>query len=386
MLAFAACFLVGAAAGAGVAWLAAKGSVNGAGESAAGEAAAPTPGPDEERDAGLSAEDLCRVLAVLRDAVSLVSGVLDDARREAGEAGERWARAVGEVVDRANSGLRRLQKTIGELAAEEGAGSAGVVDQARHTARSLVASSRAVVEELVSSGDSYLRTMQEVQAGRFRGIAEEIRKILRQTNIVAINARIEAAHLGEIGSGFSVIAGEVMKLSGMIGESVKLLDETAAVVEERLKEFAAEISSKAERASRVCEDSERLLGEYLAELERRANDIVSGLRGSGREIDKVLDTLSGVVDALQYHDISYQKVSNAVGILEDVRKELERALDGLKRGDAGAIGREIFEGFKERYTMRAERLRHELATGQSCLDERRVGRVEEELGENVELF
>lgn len=325
--------------------------------------------------------DIGEFFTTFRDSLSLVDGVIGDAHREAGEAGEKWAAAVGEMVERANAGLRRLQKTIGELATGQ-----ETVNETRKTARAMVDSSKSAVSELISSGDYYLETMQGIQADKFRSIAEDIRRVLRQTNLVAINAKIEAARLGEMGHGFGVIAGEVIKLSEMIGESVKAIDETGAIVEKRLGQFAAEISSKAENAAHICEDSDRLLSEYLRELETGTGNIVAGLKDSGEEIDNILQSLNRVVDALQYQDISYQKIHNALSVLQDIRRVLDEVLNGLNNGEVRLIDRRLFEEFKGKYTMRTERLHHESMTGQKCLDERRIGRVYEELGENVELF
>ncbi|HHW39951.1 MAG TPA: methyl-accepting chemotaxis protein [Syntrophomonadaceae bacterium] len=389
MLVAIACFCLGFVAGIGFVLLYRRKKHEMGKEDTSGEEPGAPGRPDvatEEDVIKVNPAEAREFFTTFRDALSLVESVIGEAHREAGEAGERWAAAVGEMVERANAGLRRLQKTIGELASGQETGSAGLVDEARRTARALVDSSRSAVAEFIASGDSYLEMMQGIQADRFRSIAERIRGILRQTNLVAINAEIEAAHLGEMGCGLGVIAGEVMKLSGMIGDSVKAIDETAGMVEEKLRQFASEISAKAENAAHLCEDSDRLLGEYLAQLEVRTGDIVAGLKGSGEEIDSILESLGKIVDALQFQDISYQKIRNALSILQDVRSELDGVLDNLNKGGMKAVDRRLFEGFKRKYTMRAERLHHELTTGQKCLDERRVGRVYEELGENVELF
>ena len=112
------------------------------------------------------------------------------------------------------------------------------------------------------------------------GILEIINELAEQTNILAINASIEAAGAGELGRRFGVVAEEIRRLADRVGSSTKeireLIDEVRAAVNTTV--MATESGTKAVEAGA------RQFSEVLATF-TQINDLVGTTTEAAREIE-----------------------------------------------------------------------------------------------------
>ena len=130
---------------------------------------------------------------------------------------------------------------VAQIAAET-AGAARVGDQTVQRSQDSVGSIRRQVELIVNHMLELGKKSQQIG-----GILEIINELAEQTNILAINATIEAAGAGEAGKRFAVVADEIRKLADRVGGSTKdiraLIDDVRAAVNTTV--MATESGSKA---------------------------------------------------------------------------------------------------------------------------------------------
>jgi methyl-accepting chemotaxis protein len=165
-------------------------------------------------------------------------------------------------------------------------------------------------------------------------IADFIGEIARQTNMLALNASIEAAKAGEYGRGFAVVADEVRKLADGTGKSAADIIELISVVKDesrRVYETITDSSTNIEAGKRnidITADSFRDILTTVMETERKTNSIADlsqvQTEGAGKMVG-MIDEIAKVAEdnAAATIQVSAATMEQSAAMQEMVRATIE---------------------------------------------------------------
>ncbi len=218
---------------------------------------------------------MARMQASLRDALTVIA---DSSTQLATTSEEMHAVTEDSAkgMQRQNDEIEMAATAVNEMSAavDEVASNAASASQAAATSSTTAFSGRSRVEETVTAINEMVAsvgsTSNEVKglAERATGISkvlDVIRAIAEQTNLLALNAAIEAARAGEAGRGFAVVADEVRALAHRTQESTREIEQMINAIQSGTESAVSSMLHTSGQAQRTL-DLAQAAGQALAEI------------------------------------------------------------------------------------------------------------------------
>ncbi|UZE18705.1 methyl-accepting chemotaxis protein [Pseudomonas sp. B21-054] len=263
---------------------------------------------------GVLQQGIARMGVTLRD---LISGIRDgvtqiaSAAEELSAVTEQTSAGVNSQkveTDQVATAMHEMTATVQEVArnAEEASQAAAAADGEARAGDKVVSEAIAQIErlasEVVRSTDAM--TVLQQESDKIGSVMDVIKAVAEQTNLLALNAAIEAARAGEAGRGFAVVADEVRGLAQRTQKSTEEIEGLVAGLQNGTQQVAAVMNN-----SRSLTDSSvaltRKAGESLGNITRT----VSNIQSMNQQIAAAAEQQSAVAEEISRSIINVRDVS-----------------------------------------------------------------------------
>ncbi|MDR1107701.1 MAG: methyl-accepting chemotaxis protein [Spirochaetaceae bacterium] len=272
-------------------------------------------------------------------------------------------------VTETNATMEQITANIDKLKAQVDRQSNSVA-QSSSSIEQMLANIQSVTQTLVKNSSNVQELIDASEVGRsgLQEVAADIQEIAReseglleinavmenissQTNLLSMNAAIEAAHAGEAGKGFAVVADEIRKLAENSGEQSK----TISAVLKKIKDSIDKIT-------------------------RSTNSVLNKFEAIDTGVRTVSDQEENIRNAMEEQSSGSKQILEAIGQLHEVTQMVKDSSDEMLEGS-----RQVIEESKnlERVTQEISSGMNEMATGADEINVA-VNRVNTISGENKE--
>ncbi|WP_219266446.1 methyl-accepting chemotaxis protein [Pseudomonas sp. Xaverov 259] len=217
-------------------------------------------------------------------------------------------------TDQVATAMNEMAATVQEVArnAEEASEAAVAADQQAREGDKVVGEAIAQIERLATEVGNSTVAMGDLkrESDKIGSVLDVIKSVAQQTNLLALNAAIEAARAGEAGRGFAVVADEVRSLAQRTQKSTEEIEELIVGLQNGTQQVAAIM------------DNSRGLTDSSVELTRRAGNALSNIT---RTVSTIQAMNSQIATAAEQQSAVAEEINRSVLNVRDVSEQTSSA-------------------------------------------------------------
>jgi hemerythrin-like metal-binding protein len=262
-------------------------------------------------------DDSINAVREISNKISTVSSEIKDLDSDIGNS----SKSLDEIFN----GIQRLSEllvnqsesiTTSSSAIEEMAAS---IDSVARITKSRSRSTEKLVQ-MTKLGDNKIKTTESVinsisaQTGEIHSIIALIDDIASRTNLLAINASIEAAHAGEKGKGFGVVAGEIRKLAENTEGNVKKISESLKAITSEINN-ALTTSNESSKAFKSITENVTEVTSGLSEISASMEELAFGKQEILRAITELMSSSQEISTFTSTMKEKTHTINNTMGVV-----------------------------------------------------------------------
>ena len=223
------------------------------------------------------------------------SGHIEISRSQTEDAVTHLAQEFDTILARLGDALQQSQAaTAGE------GGVVAVIESARAELSAMLQALNGALDEKKTLLQAVSRLAELTD--ELKHMAGEVGEIAKQTNLLALNAAIEAARAGEAGRGFAVVADEVRKLSDLSGKTGLNIRSKVETAQMAMTDTLAAAAKMSQSDHDLVRDAESAIGRVLQRFHDTASTIALSSKRLEEDSTVVHEQVEGVLVHLQFQD------------------------------------------------------------------------------------